>query len=139
MTALSGLDRSRQASAAGLRAMRQQHARSVAQVHALINAGQEEMRKQEDTFLKAYRSSRRELRRTIRELQAQYEAEVERIAAVERERMAACRRRLKLLRTRSAAMAATRQAIAMCEVGGDGRLYAEPVDPADPVRRKIPR
>ena len=40
----------RQASAARLRAMRSAHARSVAQLHALIAAGQKQMKAQEEAF-----------------------------------------------------------------------------------------
>ena len=73
---LAALDRERQASAAGLRAMRSAHARSVAQLHALITAGRAEAKRQEEDFLRAFKSSRRELRRTVTELRKEYDIEV---------------------------------------------------------------
>ena len=123
----------RQASAARLRAMRSAHARSVAQLHALIAAGQKQMKAQEEAFLKTYRKSRKVLKAELKSVAAEYEEEVGRIAKAERQRVLACRRRLRLLRARSAALAAVRQAIAKSELGGDGRLYVEPVEPSDPL------
>ena len=123
----------RQASAARLRAMRSAHARSVAQLHALIAAGQQQMKAQEEAFLKTYRKSRKVLKAELKLVAAEYEEEVGRIAKAERQRVLACRRRLRLLRARSAALAAVRQAIAKAELGGDGRLFVEPVEPSDPL------
>ena len=57
--------------------------------------------------------------RVVRDLRRQYIAEAERLAKAERERITACRRRLALLNARSAAMAATREAIASAEMGGN--------------------
>ena len=129
---LAALDRERQSSAAGLRSLRTAHSRSVAQLHALVTAGQEEMRKQEEGFLAAHAGSRAELRSVITQLKLEYNAEVERIAAAETERIHVCRRRLALLKSRSDALAATRQAVATAEMAGEGRLYAEPVERSDP-------
>ena len=129
---LAALERERQSSAAGLRSLRSAHARSVAQLHALVTSGQGAMRQQEERFLVAHASSCRELRALVDGIKADYDAEVERIAMAETERMNACRKRLLLLDARSLALAATRQAVAAAEMGGDGRLYAEPVERSDP-------
>ena len=66
----------RQASAARLRAMRSAHARSVAQLHALIAAGQQQMKAHEEAFLKTYRKSRKVLKAELKLVAAEYEEEV---------------------------------------------------------------
>ena len=80
-----------------------------------------------------HKASKRELRRSLKEIRTEYGEEVARIAEAERARVAACRRRLRLLNHRSAALAATRHAIATAGRRRDGRLYAEPVEPTDPL------